>query len=134
MIINRYLAAILQIAIVVITGFTVLPATAFVDAAAVWATVVGLATLVVQAIATYLVPLTAGGWQAGLKVGVSVALAILGAIAQYVVAGHFTPGIVALIVLAGLNALAAQVGVSARLDDPLLNQKNETRPPVTPAA
>jgi hypothetical protein len=136
---NRYFGAIAQIAVTVLTAFTVLPTDAFIDSTATWASVIGLATLAVQAVVTYLVPLANAQWAGWIKTVSALVLAGLGAGAQFLVQGTLTPVNFALVGVAVLNALLAEIGVNVRVDDPTLTKPGEVKeqkialPVVTPA-
>lgn len=76
-----------------------------------------LAALLVGAIVTYIAPLTTGKWPAIFKVGGAVVGAVLAAIITGIMEGSvFDVNLVTIIVLAGLNALAAQTGADQRVD------------------
>jgi len=76
-----------------------------------------LASLLVGAIVTYIAPLTSGKWPAIFKVGGAVVGAVLAAIITGVTEGSvFDANLLTIIVLAGLNALAAQTGTDSRVD------------------
>lgn len=78
--------------------------------------VVQLGALVVAAIGTYVAPLLAGRWAAAAKVALPVLAAIFAAVYPFVVAGHLTGNQIAIVFLAALQALGAQVGADLRLD------------------
>jgi hypothetical protein len=124
---NRYFGAIAQIAVTVLTAFTVLPNDAFIDSAATWASVIGLATLAVQAVVTYLVPLADARWAGWIKTVSALVLAGLGAAAQFLLQGTLTPVNFALVGVAVLNALLAEIGVQVRIDDPTLTKPGEVK-------
>lgn len=76
-----------------------------------------LASLLVGAIVTYIAPLTTGKWPAIFKVGGAVIGAVLAAIITAVTEGSvFDANLLTIVVLAGLNALAAQTGTDQRVD------------------
>lgn len=76
-----------------------------------------LAALLVGAIVTYIAPLTTGKWPAIFKVGGAVIGAVLAAIITAVTEGTvMDASLITVIVLAGLNALAAQTGTDSRVD------------------
>jgi hypothetical protein len=111
MVLNKYAAAILQIAITVIGGFSIIPADQVTSAAA-W----GLVALAAQAIITYLVPLVKGAWEAALKTGMSALIALLTVIIPFIGQGHLTPFQWSIAALAALNTVAAELGVAVRKD------------------
>ena len=109
--IQKYLAALLSIALVVVTAFVAIPADQITP------TSVGqLAVLALGAVVTFLVPLLQGPWAAGLKTGSAVLAAIILAALPFFTQGYITPTQIAIVVLAALNALAVQVGVDIRTD------------------
>lgn len=109
--IQKYLAALLSIALVVVTAFVAIPADQITP------TSVGqLAVLALGAVVTFLVPLLEGVWAAGLKTGAAVLAAVITAALPFLTQGNITPTQVAIVVLAALNALAVQVGVDIRKD------------------
>jgi hypothetical protein len=76
-----------------------------------------LASLLVGAVVTYIAPLTTGKWPAIFKVGGAVIGAVLAAIITAVTEGSvFDANLLTIVVLAGLNALAAQTGSDQRVD------------------
>lgn len=111
MIVNKYLAGFLTLAISLLTALVAIPAEAWVDPVVVWQ----FAALVVSSIAAVFLPLLRGAWAAGLKTGSAVVLAAIGALIP-LLGGTF--GVIqwALLGLAALNALAIQLGVDARVD------------------
>ena len=113
MALNKYLAALLTLAITVLTAAVAIPEEAWHDAATIWQ----FAGLVVSTIVTIFLPLSRGSWAAALKViGSLVAAAVANVIAFLTSGGDwgFTQWL--LIGLAILNALAAEIGVNVRLD------------------
>ena len=109
--IQKYFAALLSIALVVVTAFVAIPADQITP------TSVGqLAVLALGAVVTFLVPLLQGPWAAGLKTGAAVLAAIITAVLPFLTQGSIEPTQVAIVVLAALNALAVQVGVDIRTD------------------
>lgn len=111
MVIPKYLASIIAIATVLFGALAQLTGPIGPTEA------VQLALLLVGAVGVYVGRLLDGSWAAGLKVGVAVATAVLTALAPLVVGNHTWSGSeVSMIILAGIQALGAQVGVDARLD------------------
>lgn len=110
MIINRWMAGLLTLAIVALTGWqAVLPEG--VTATEGWQ----FAGLVAASVASIGVPLLEGKWAAGLK----VAMAVLGAAFAALVplaTGGYTPDAWVVVGLAVLNAAAVQLGVGIRAD------------------
>lgn len=112
MVVNKYLAALLSIGIVVLTAFVAIP-----EGERNPATIGQLAILALGAIVTYLVPLLESRWAGALKTGAAVAAALIAAIIPFWAEGAITAIQVAVVALAALNALAVEVGVQVRKDD-----------------
>ncbi|GAA3729982.1 hypothetical protein GCM10022239_03250 [Leifsonia bigeumensis] len=112
MILNKYLAALLSIAIVLITAFVAIP-----DDQRTPATLWQLGILAAGAIATYLVPIVDGRWAGLLKTGAAIVAAVIGALIPLLGSGHLTVTQILVLILAGLNVLAVEVGVNVRKDD-----------------
>jgi O-antigen ligase len=110
MIINKYLAGILTLAIVALTGFQVILPDG-VTATEAWQ----FGGLVVAAIGTLFVPLLSGAYAAALKVGVAVAGAVFAAGVPFFTDGWSFAAII-VVGIAALNALAVQIGVAVRID------------------
>lgn len=112
MVLNKYLAALLSIGIVILTAFVAIP-----EADRNPATIGQLAILALGAIVTYLVPLLDSKWAGFLKTGSAVAAALIAAAVPFITEGSITGVQVAIVALAALNALAVEVGVQVRKDD-----------------
>jgi hypothetical protein len=108
---NKYAAALLSIAVVILTAFVALPANAITVSA-----IVQLVLLGVSAFVTFFVPLVAGRWQGLLKTGTAILATVLTAALPFILTGKITATEIVIVVLAALNALAVQVGVSMRVD------------------
>jgi hypothetical protein len=123
MVVNRYLSALLSTAIVLLGAFVAIPRDA-------WSfgnpQVGSFVALAVATIISYVVKLLPSGWQAGAKVGVQIVGGVFAAVWPLFLGAEVDWFVV---VLAALNALATQLGVDARLDDPTLNKAhlNEVR-------
>jgi hypothetical protein len=103
MVLNKYSAALLQIAIIVIGAYSILQTP--VSAVAAW----GLVVLAAQAVVTYLVPVLTGRWAGGFKTGAAIVIAVVGTLIPLIAqGGHLLPSQVAILILSGLNALAAR--------------------------
>lgn len=113
MIINKYLAGLLTLAITVLAAAVAIPVESWRDPATVWQ----FAGLVVAAIVTTFLPLSKGGWAAALKVIGSLVATVVANVVAYLSSGG-TWGITQwmLLGLAVLLALAAELGVQIRLD------------------
>jgi hypothetical protein len=114
MIINRYLSAILSAAIVILTAFVAIPPYAFTLGNPQVAAFVALAA---STVISYLVPLVPGKWPGVLKTGVGILAAVFAAVWPLLAGGSIDW---TLVVLAVLNAVAQEIGVNVRVDDPLL--------------
>ena len=113
MVINKYLAGLLTLAITVLTAAVALPESAWQDPATVWQ----FAGLVVSTIVTIFLPLSRGRWAAALKVIGSLVSAVVANVVAYLASGGawgFMQWM--LLGLAVLLALAAELGVQIRLD------------------
>lgn len=111
MVINKYLAGLLTLAITLLTAFVAVPEAAWADPAAVWQFV----ALVVSSITAIFLPLASGPWAGALKTGSAVILAGIGALIP-LLAGDFGGLQWALLGIALLNALAIELGVGVRID------------------
>jgi hypothetical protein len=115
-VVNKYAVGLLQVAIILVTSLGA--ALSDNDLTAVEAFQVG--ALVIGAVVSVFVPLLQGPWAAGLKVGGAALGAVLAAIVPIVDTNNGGPGWTAsaimIVVLAGLNALATQLGVDVRID------------------
>lgn len=74
-------------------------------------------TIAIQAATVYGLGLSSGKWAGALKVGSAAALTVVSLIVPLIISGGWSPQNVVLIALAGLNAVAAQIGVSIRVRD-----------------
>jgi hypothetical protein len=110
MILNKYMVGLLQVVLISITALQAAMAGG-VTATEAWQ----LAGLVVGAIVSVFVPLLQGPWAGGLKVGGAILGAIIAAVVPFAVGGWNADALV-IVILAGLNALATQLGVSVRID------------------
>lgn len=111
MVINKYLAGLLTLAITLLTAFVAVPQAAWADQAVVWQFV----ALVVGTFTTIFLPLLSGPWAGALKTGSAVILAAIGALVP-LLAGDFGPLQWGLLGIAALNALAIELGVQIRVD------------------
>lgn len=112
MILQKYFAALLSVTIVVLTAFLAIP-TGQIDGAA----IVQLVSIGVAAIVTYWVPLVNIKWRGILKTGAAIVAAMI-SIAYPIYVAHGVPNStqIAMMVLAGLNALGVELGVQIRID------------------
>lgn len=109
---NQFLAGLLTLAITVITAAVAIPEAAWADAATLWQ----FGGLVVSTAVVIFLPLSKGKWAASIKViGSLVAALVANVVALLTTEGDwgFTQWL--LIGLALLNALAAELGVNARI-------------------
>lgn len=116
-VINKYLAALLSVLIVAGTAFVALPDHATVTA-------IQFGALVLSTIVTYFAPLVPGPWSGALKTGLAVVLGVVGALVPLLGTGTLTGTQWVIVGLAGLNALAVQIGVSVRADTAALASKS----------
>jgi hypothetical protein len=116
MILKRYGAGLLAILITLVTAFVAIPASIYSPEV-----ILGLAIVGLQAVATFGLPLVDGPWRGALKTGVSVILAILAAVIPLVSTGELNPTQIGVVVLAGLNVLASELGVAIRVDPKIVD-------------
>lgn len=112
MILQKYAAALLQVAIIAIGAFSVIP-----EAELSWVSLAQIAVLVAGAGITYIVPLVDGKWQGALKTGLSAGAALVTAAIPFMVNGSITPTQAAVVALAALNAIASEIGVAMRTEN-----------------
>ncbi len=110
MVLNKYLAGLLTVLVVLATAFQAALIDGFTPTEA-WQ----LVGLFVGVFVTVFVPLLKTGWAGALKVGGAVLGAIIAAIVPFVT-GAWDMSAVTVVILAGLNALATQLGVNVRVD------------------
>jgi len=125
MVLQKYAAALLSIAIVVLTAFVAIPQNDLTPTALAQLGILGLGSVV-----TYLVPLLDKAWAGALKTGAAVIAAILAAVIPFLTTGEITMAQIAIVILAGLNALAVEVGVQIR-KEPLIVQEVNGRHEIT---
>lgn len=107
---SKYLTAILTAAVTVGTAL------ATVAHGSIGLTeVVQLVLVALGAVAAYIVPVLPGGWRGGVKVGAVILAAVLTAAVPFLLGGWSLEAVV-IVILAGINALAAQLGVAVRVD------------------
>lgn len=75
-----------------------------------------LVILVAGLVVTYFVPIVDARWAGRLKTGAAIIAALAAAAAPLIVAGTYSPQAIIVVILAGLNALAVEVGVGIRTD------------------
>ncbi len=112
MTLNKYAAALLSIAIVILTAFVAIPSGERTPE-----TLWQLALLAIGAIVTYWVPLVDARWAGILKTGAAICAAVIGALIPLLGTGTLSSTQIVVLVLAGLNALAVEVGVGMRKSD-----------------
>jgi hypothetical protein len=109
--VNQWLAGLLTLAITLLTAIQVMPEDAWTDAPS----VLQFAALAISSILALVLKLGRGRWPGVFKTGAAVALALIGAAMPLVIQGWFlTPSQWLLLVIAGLNALAIELGVQVR--------------------
>lgn len=115
MIVQKYVAALTSITIVVLSALIAIP-----SGQLNWTAGLQLAGIGVAAVVTYLSPLLNISWKGILKTGAAILAALFTAalpIVQTVQNGEpFKPIYIAIIVLAAVNALGVEVGVAIRTD------------------
>ena len=106
---QKYAAALLPFAVVILTAFQ-----ASADDGIDRVEALQLAAIVAANIVVFLVPLLPNGWHGAFKVGAAVIGALVTAWIP-IVNNAWDGGTITVLVLAALNALAVQLGVSIRL-------------------
>lgn len=125
---NKYLTPILTIVLIGLGAFQASLADGFTKQEAFM-----LAALVIGAIVTYFAPVLQGKWPAILKVAGAVLGAAIAALIPFL-DGTWDASAITIVVLAALNALAAQTGTDARVDAAKEALVNPTTPNSTPTA
>ncbi|QIN93849.1 membrane protein [Microbacterium phage Alakazam] len=110
MVINKYLAGLLTVAVLFITAFQAAVQDGITVTEA-WQ----LAGMFVGAIVTTFVPITPGKWAASLKVLGAVIGAGIAAVIPFLTTG-WDASAITIVVLAVVNTLAVQLGVNVRVD------------------
>lgn len=111
---NKYLTAILTIVLLAVGFFQTSISDGDFTALEKWQ----FAALLVGAVVTYIGKVVSGPWPGILKVGGAVLGAALAAIITAVGTGSlFDTNLYTIVILAALNAFAAQIGVDARVTD-----------------
>lgn len=110
MVINKYLAGLLTVAVVFLTAFQAALADGLSTTEA-WQ----LAGLFVGAFVTTFVPILEKGWAAALKVVGAVIGAAITAIVP-LITSEWNASTITIVVLAVINTLAVQLGVNVRID------------------
>lgn len=106
---SKYAAALLSALIIIVTALAAIEVY----------TVDAIAQIIVLAagtITTYFVPLVDRRWAGMLKTGAALVAALAAALAPLIVSGTYTPQALLVVVLAGLNVLAVELGVNVRQD------------------
>lgn len=109
---TKYLVAVVTIAMTLLNAMYNVIAGG-IDAAEVWQLVVVAAGTGIAIV----VPLVKGPWAGLFKTGFSVVAAIGATIAPFVVNGTITPEQIITVLIAAVNAIAVQIGVSVRTDE-----------------
>lgn len=105
---TKYAAALIQLAIVLVGALAQLTGTVSLTDG------LQLVPLAANAVLVYLVPLFGAAMRSGWKTGVAVVGALVAAAIPFVATGHITGAQVAIVLLAGLQALGAHIGVQIR--------------------
>jgi hypothetical protein len=108
---NRYSAALLSFALVIVGALVAIPAGQFGWQAAIQLGILGVSTL-----ATLGLPLVSAKWSGVFKTGSAVILAILSGLTPLVLGGAYNHATIGLIVLAALQAVASHTGIQIRRD------------------
>lgn len=111
MILNKYLVALLQVAVLFLAALQAALVNGLTETEA-WQ----VAGLLVGAIVTYYVPILKGPWAAGLKVGGAALGAVIAAIVPLLGGWDNLFANLTIILIALVNALATQFGVDVRID------------------
>lgn len=108
---TKYLVAAVAIALALLNALQVAIAGGIDNAEAVQLAVVGAGAGL-----SILVPLVSGPWAGALKVGFAVIAAAGSALAPLLINGEVLPEQWVTVVIAGISAIAVQIGVSVRVD------------------
>lgn len=111
MVLNKYLVALLQVLLLFVAALQA----ALTDGQFTLTEAFQLAGLFVGAVVTYYMKVLSTGWAARLKVGGAVLGAVIAAVIPFLTGG-WTAESIAIVALAGINALATQFGVDMRVD------------------
>lgn len=111
MVLNKYAAALLSIAIAIFTALAAIPVGQRTPES-LWQ----VALIGIGAVVTWWVPLVGIKWAGMLKTGAAVLAAVIGALIPLLITGTLTGSQWLVLGLAGLNALAVEVGVGIRRD------------------
>lgn len=129
---TKYAAALIQIAIALVGALAVLKGPITLAAA------LQLVPLVANVIIVHLVPLFGPAMRSGWKTGCAIAVAVAAAAAPLVLTHHITGGQAIVVLLAGLQALGAHIGVQIRNDATstatFVVNNTGTAAPITPVA
>ncbi|MGU3409104.1 hypothetical protein ACLBWP_03270 [Microbacterium sp. M1A1_1b] len=121
---TRYLAALLPLGVLVLGIFDAAQRTG--TNLLGWQTITQLVILLATTGAAFWLPLIPGKWAGALKTGAAIVGAIASALIAAVPDGHFTTATLILFLTAALKAVAVQVGVSIRVNDEIIAQKDST--------
>lgn len=110
--INQWLVGLLTLAITLLTAINAMPAAAWEDPAS----VLQFAALALSSALAIALKLGKGRWPGVFKTGVAILLAVIGAAIPLLTQGwYLTPAQIIVLVVAGLNALAIELGVQVRV-------------------
>jgi len=113
---SRYSSALMQIGITLLAAFVLLPVDVFGETTSGIPAALGLLSVAVGAVLTYLVPLLGERQSSILKVAIPVVMGGIAALIQFIAAGDFSTTAIAFLVLTVLNSLASKLGVEIRKD------------------
>lgn len=105
---TKYAAALIQLAIALVGALAVLHGPITLAAA------LQLVPLAGNVVLVHLVPLFGPSMRSGWKTGVATAVALAAAAIPFALTGHITGGQALVVILAGLQALGAHIGVQIR--------------------
>lgn len=108
-IIQKYGVGIFSFLIAVLTAVQVMEHWGLVD-------ILQLAVIVITGFTAYILPLVDKAWQGALKTGADVVGVALLLVIPYVVEGHITGPQIVLVVIGVIKALATEFGVQIRTD------------------
>jgi hypothetical protein len=108
---TKYATALLSLTVLLVTSLTAALAGPITPTA-----LIQLGLLFLGGVVTYVVPLLSGGWVGGLKVSIGVLAGVLAAVVPLLTGQPWTLQNTLIVLLAGVNALATQLGVAIRKD------------------
>jgi hypothetical protein len=110
-VLNTHLASLLVLGITVLTAFTNVVSWRDAD------NVTQFVIIALQSATVFGLGLANGKWAGALKTGSAALLAIAALLVPLIVTGTLSPANIILVAIAGLNAVASEIGVSVRVRD-----------------